>query len=82
MLRIAAARQRRTQRRRAIAADLARDFHRKRARHLDTEKRRKAPALRAEARDERLASDDAPWPVAAAGSSPPRNFEAAPGSVD
>lgn len=82
MLRIAAARRRRTQRRRAIAADLARDFRRQRARHLDTEKRRNSPALRPEAHDERLASDDASWSVAAAGSSSPRTFDAAPGSVD
>ena len=81
MLRIAAARRRRTQRRRAIAADLARDFHRQRARHPDTEKRRKAPALRAEERDERLASDDASWPGAVAGSSSARTFEAVPWSV-
>jgi hypothetical protein len=81
MLRLAAARRRRTQRRRAIAADLARDFQRQRARHFDTEKLRKAPVLRAEVRDERLASDDASWPVAVAGSSG-RTFEAAPRSVD
>ena len=82
MLRIAAARGRTTQRRRAIAADLAGDVRRQRARHLATEKRRKAPALRAEVRDERLAGDEALWPVAAGPSSSPRNFEAAPRSVE
>jgi hypothetical protein len=82
MLRIAAARRRRAQRRRAIAADLALDFHRQRARHLDIEKRRNAHTLRPEVRDERLANDDVSRPAVAAGASSPRNFEVAGRSAD
>lgn len=75
MLPIAAAHRRRAQRRRAIAADRVQDLE---ARHRDTEKRRKAPALRAEVRDELLASEDESSPNAVAGSPAPRNFTAGP----